>query len=191
MFEPFEPAPRDRKPPFAGTVRPAHVSDAAVMGPLTLQDVQVMATLSSDRQGTPLEKSLRARKKELSDPEYGTKRLLFVAEEDETVIGFGRVCYVPEFEEVDPPLRPPVGWYLLGVVVAPEHRRRGVASALTRTRLAWLAERASEAFYFTRNTNATSIALHEAFGFEELTTEFLFPRTGLEPANGTMFRLAL
>jgi ribosomal protein S18 acetylase RimI-like enzyme len=62
----------------------------------------------------------------------------------------------------------PVGHYLGGVTVDPRRRRRGVAAALTAARMAWIGERAAEAYYVVNARNRASIALHEPWGFVEV-----------------------
>ena len=116
--------------------------------------------------------------------------LILVAEAAGGIVGFGRArrfAHPPE----PPPGLAPAGWYLLGVRVADEWRRRGVGTALTRERLAWIARRAHEAFYFTGADNHASAALHAHFGFVEVSREFTYPRAeGLE-GGGVLYRVEL
>ena len=69
----------------------------------------------------------------------------------------------------------PRGWYLTGVIVGPAFRRRGIGAELTRRRLAWVAERANEAFYFASAMYLSSIDLHTRFGFRQVNPDFAFP----------------
>jgi aminoglycoside 6'-N-acetyltransferase I len=62
----------------------------------------------------------------------------------------------------------PVGHYLAGVTVSPDHRRRGIARALTSARMTWIATRANEAYYVVNPRNRASIDLHSRWGFEEV-----------------------
>ncbi|MGO4432633.1 N-acetyltransferase family protein, partial [Paenarthrobacter sp. RAF9] len=62
----------------------------------------------------------------------------------------------------------PAGHYLGGVVVAPEFRRQGIGSALTRGRLDWIWSYASAAYYFTNENNTASIRMHEALSFRPI-----------------------
>ncbi len=115
-------------------------------------------------------------------------RLLVVAERAEDVIGYGRVLrFVPEPDA--PADIAPSGYYLMGLVVHPDHRRRGVAAALTRARLEWISKHADEAWYFANARNAASIALHAPFGFDEVTRSFVYPRVDFDLGEGVLFRL--
>ena len=105
-------------------------------------------------------------------------RLLVVAERAEEVIGYGRVLrFVPEPDA--PADIAPSGYYLMGLVVHPDHRRRRVAAALTQARLDWISKHADDAWYFANARNAASIALHAPFGFEEATRSFFSSPSGL------------
>lgn len=179
FFEPFEPGQTNARGPFRGGVRIA-----------TLADADAVAALASERHGEPLEVSQAGARKELTSDTYGTKGTLFVAVEQEVVLAFARARWVT-MEQVEAALRPPDGWYLGGVIVAPDHRRRGIGRALTAARLTWLRARGDEAFYLTNRANRVSIALHEEFGFEEHMAHFRHPVAGLEPGEGMLYRVAL
>ena len=82
--------------------------------------------------------------------------------------------FVPE-PDAPTDIAPP-GYYLMGLVVRPDHRRQGVGAALTRARIDWILKRADAAWYFANARNAASIALHEPFGFEEVMRSFFYPQ---------------
>ena len=105
------------------------------------------------------------------------ERVLFVAEVDGAVVGYGRVSF---FRAAADGPSAPTGWYLLGVAVAPDWRRRGIAAELTRERIRWVAKRSDRIYYFTHRDNRTSQGLHAQFGFEELATP-----AGWAPPGGT------
>jgi ribosomal protein S18 acetylase RimI-like enzyme len=118
------------------------------------------------------------------------QRLLVVAECTDEVIGYGRVLrFVPEPDA--PTDIAPAGYYLMGMVVHPDHRQRGVGTALTRARIDWISKRADAAWYFANAHNAASIALHEPFGFEEVTRSFFYPRVDFDRGEGVLFRVRL
>ena len=83
----------------------------------------------------------------------------------------------------------PAGYYLMGMVVHPDHRRRGVGTALTQARIDWISRHADSAWYFANTRNTASIALHERFGFEEITRSFTYPRVDFERGEGVLFCL--
>ena len=60
----------------------------------------------------------------------------------------------------------PAGHYLGGLVVTPEFRRRGIGSALTRSRMDWIWSQASSVYYFANEHNEASIEMHQPLGFQ-------------------------
>ncbi len=121
----------------------------------------------------------------------GPDRLLVVAERGGDVIGYGRMLrFVPDFGA--PSDIAPEGYYLMGgLVVHATHRRAGVGTALTRARLDWISQRSDAAWYFANARNAASIALHEPFGFDEVTRSFVVPRVDFDGGEGILFRVGL
>jgi ribosomal protein S18 acetylase RimI-like enzyme len=115
----------------------------------------------------------------------GRRRALFVAEAHGEVVGYGRVV----FAEADPeaPAAAPAGWYLLGLVVDQAWRRRGIGEALTRARMAWVAERAERLYYFTQPENRASQALHERLGFVKVPGTWIPPGGRPEDAGSQQF----
>lgn len=124
----------------------------------------------------------------LSDDIQSPERQLVLAECSGEVIGYGRVRFF-EPESDAPADTAPRGHYLIGLFVRPDHRRAGVATALTQARLDWIAERRKEAWYFANARNTVSIKLHEQFGFEEVTPDFSFPGVRFDGGEGILFRL--
>lgn len=98
-----------------------------------------------------------------------------VAVLDGEVVGYARTLPFQPNDD-SPANAAPRGYYLLGLVVAEAHRRRGVGRLLTQERLRWLARRGSgTAFYYTHRHNTASQRLHEQLGFHRLTDDFWFP----------------
>lgn len=115
----------------------------------------------------------------------------FVARLNDSVVGYGRASLVRNAAD---PSAPPVpeGWYLMGVIVAEAFRRRGIGAELTHHRLAWIARRADEAYYFANSKNLASIDLHRNFGFEPIQQDFRFPGAAFsEGGVGVLYRAAL
>ena len=115
---------------------------------------------------------------------------LLVAEVDSRVVGVGRVAHFEPAADA-PRNAAPSGWYLLGVNVDPEYRRRGIGTALTVARLKWITERAKVAWFFTSASNVASIRLHEALGFRCHTLDFWFPTATFGDDQGMLFSLHL
>jgi ribosomal protein S18 acetylase RimI-like enzyme len=115
---------------------------------------------------------------------------IFIAESEETLRGFGVAMHFQRADDA-PSNTAPSGWYLMGVVVAPEMRRRGVARALTGARLRWIAERSSRAYYFCNVRNLASIDLHAPWGFKEVTRDFVYPRVTFQGGVGVLFTVDL
>jgi ribosomal protein S18 acetylase RimI-like enzyme len=153
----------------AGSVRPAGPADAVAL-----------ARLSEAAEGDAVAAVER-------DLERSTSHVV-VAEEAGTVVGFGRVRYVdPERAGDDVP----AGWYLMGLVVEPAARRRGHGLALVRSRLDWIAERSSEAWYVANASNAASIALHDRAGFRIVRAIAAFPGIEFSGGRGVLGRADL
>lgn len=93
-------------------------------------------------------------------------RQMFVAKANGHVIAYGRVAELAAGEAAP---GTPAGCYLSGVLVDPAWRRRGIATALTRSRLRWVFARTDEAFYVAGADNMASLHLHAALGFQEMT----------------------
>ncbi len=115
------------------------------------------------------------------DPELDC--VLFVAEHEGLVVAYGVAAHF------EPPPDAPAncalaGDYLVGLGVDIAHRRRGIATALVRRRLEWIAGRADTAYYFADDDNAASIALHDRFGFEPVMRGIWFP--GLQSPDEPM-----
>ncbi|MEG3615883.1 GNAT family N-acetyltransferase [Isoptericola haloaureus] len=95
----------------------------------------------------------------LHDPQ----RLVVVAEAAGAVVGWAKTHVHATSDGVAP-----AGHYLGGVTVAPAWRRRGVGTALTATRMDWLARRTGRVHYVVNAANTASIALHAPWGFREV-----------------------
>lgn len=118
------------------------------------------------------------------------ERHLVVARVGDTPIGYGRTAWF-EPGAGAPANAAPSGYYLIGLVVEPGWRRRGVASALIDARLAWVSQRAREAWYFTDRRNRVSIRLHERMGFSTVTDDFWFPTVTDGGGSHLLGRVAL
>ena len=118
----------------------------------------------------------------LHDP----NRLLLVALDDDIVVGWAKTHYWPRGDGTAG-----AGHYLGGVTVAPRHRRKGIADALTARRLKWIRNRAADAWYIASASNLASIALHKRWGFEEVARSSSFHGTEFTGGTGILFHAAI
>jgi ribosomal protein S18 acetylase RimI-like enzyme len=152
----------------------------------TVDDCDAIAAMEHEQDGVEPAVSLERCRRHVTDPEV----CLLVATVGDEVVGFGRAA------RFEPPAdagrdAAPAGWYLFGVIVRDTWRRRGIASRLTEARLDWIAERATEAWYFTNAANQPSIDLHARIGFVEVSRTFAFPKASFEGGTGVLCRMAL
>jgi ribosomal protein S18 acetylase RimI-like enzyme len=153
------------------------------------RDVAALARLAARREALPLKE---VEPRFLHEVQLvSDAHRLWVARTGGEAIAFARASYTERPAEC-PPNHQPAGWYLTGVIVDEDWRRRGVARELTRARMEFVAQRAREAFYIASAMNHTSIDLHAGFGFEELTRDFFAPRvTSFTGGVGILFRARL
>lgn len=124
--------------------------------------------------------------RDVQDPD----RQLVVAVAEDRIVGYARAHLVEAADGAAVDAAPP-GYYLIGLWVDPGHRHGGLGASLTAARLRWISERAGEAWFFTEATNAASIALHERFGFVEVTRRFSFRGVPFEDGARILFRTVL
>ena len=170
------------QPRTAGETEEAEVSIRVAVA----ADCRGVAAIIHDRDGVPLADARLHCERDLA----GADRLLVVASVGGEIAAFARASRWQRPPRSDARAAP-AGWYLLGVVVKDQWRRRGIARELTRRRLEWIAERADEAYYFSNARNRASIDLHEQLGFVELTRDFVFPGAEFEGGEGILFRVDL
>jgi ribosomal protein S18 acetylase RimI-like enzyme len=105
-----------------------------------------------------------------------------VAVQNELVIGYGRSQHCDaDAVEARPSL--PAGWYLSGLVVSEDHRREGIGIALCKARIAWVAARAADVWFFTNVQNVRSRELHRRAGFREVAH---FQSTEIDGGQGVL-----
>lgn len=152
-------------------------------------DLAAAAEITAEREERPLD-ACRAELERMLEEMRAGRAQLFVADLAGRVVGFGKVAqFAPPAGS--PANTSPEGWYLAGLIVRPEHRRRGVGYALTVARLAWIAERSRKAYYFANESNRVSVDLHAATGFVERSRDFHHPGVRFTGGGGILFECDL
>jgi ribosomal protein S18 acetylase RimI-like enzyme len=171
----YEPGRGGTVDPLTLDIRPAITADCAEI-----------ATISVERDRGEIADGDSRCERDILDQ----NRLLLVAATADGLAAFGRAGYW-EPPAGAPDDVAPAGWYLLGVIVRDDWRRRGIGLELTRRRLDWIRDRADAAFYFANARNRPSIDLHESLGFVEVTREFTFPGATFDGGVGILFHADL
>jgi ribosomal protein S18 acetylase RimI-like enzyme len=153
-------------------------------------DLATLAMIAAEREGTTQDVQLESFQRQLTRHQAADRFIILVADVHGSVVGYGKCCFHTPADDA-PANIAAKGWYLMGVIVAPEFRRRRVAHQLTQARLQWLACRASKAYYFANVQNRVSIELHRQFGFDEVTRDFSFPNTTFTGGVGVLFEVDL
>ena len=155
-----------------------------------LADRDALADIAWKRNGGLLDDCVARFERDLTNIGRPPDDLWLTALIGARAVGYGKVAWI-EPGRVAPSNHAPAGYYLGGVSVRPDFRRRGIGHELTRRRLLWIAERAAEAFYFVNAQNRASIDLHARFGFVELTRNFHIPGASFVGGVGILFRVDL
>lgn len=171
-FSPYNPEATGMGGPVLAVVREATPDD---LEPLTAFELTTVSRTRDDWE-TVIEKSL-------TDDD----RLLLVAEVAGDVAAFGQAHFLP-LHLVD---HSPPGFYLTGVTVQPAYRRGGLGRRLTVARLDWIRERADAVWYFASSANQSSIDLHRAFGFVEVSRARTIHGVTFDAGEGVLLRAEL
>lgn len=122
----------------------------------------------------------------LNDPEYR----LFVAILDDEVVGFCRFFHSRGLAKEKIKFDSPEGWYGMGILVSPRHRRKSIARFLFQERIKILESLNASALYSIVDVNnKTSIKMHEEFGFREVSRARGFLHLEFPNSSGILFKL--
>jgi ribosomal protein S18 acetylase RimI-like enzyme len=168
----YDPSPEDRPPKAALSVRQ---TDRPA-------DLAVCARLSAHYNQEDPRAALVNAQNHAAQPRNA---LYVAAEPGGNVVGYARVTWVGPVPDAAANTAPS-GYYLGGMVVADEYRRRGVGTRLTTERLRFITARAADAWYLVNSANGASIDLHVAHGFHESTRDFSFPGVVFDGPGGIL-----
>jgi ribosomal protein S18 acetylase RimI-like enzyme len=171
LFAEYDAAAGRRELPAPVEVRPARPGDVAAC-----------ARLAVARNGgdvTAWEARLAA------DLDLGTV-LVTVAVVGEAV-GMGRAGCI-SWSDPAPAYGVPDGYYLTDLLVDPAWRRYGLAEQITRSRLAWVWERDTTAWYLVNAHNRVSLELHQKLGFREIIDDVQVPGVDFVGGRGVLCR---
>jgi len=150
--------------------------------PLDEDAVDACAEIAATREGDAPARWQEVFAAAMGDPQ----QIVLVAQVDSVVVGYGKAAHLPLRERGGRGV--PNGWYLTGVVVRPEWRRRGIGEQLTRARINALAGQAESLHYFAAAVNAPTIALHAKLGFIEVGRDIDVPSVTFTGGAGVLFR---
>ena len=169
---------------------PAAPPESLVVRDAAPADADAIARIAQERNGGELEAHVAGFQRSLLARSIPPRSLVLAATVEGRVVGYARAgVFEPPADA--PANCAPRGWYLTGVTIAPEMRRRGIGLALTRARLDCIAAHAGLVYYFASAMNRASIDLHARLGFVEVTRDFWYPDTSFTGGVGILFRAAL
>jgi ribosomal protein S18 acetylase RimI-like enzyme len=144
-FEDFNPQKSESRPlPEDFHVRLVQTSDA-----------EVIARLRAEREEREYESLIDEVNTLLKEFREIKTTQVFVAVGDGAVIGFAIMRYFTPADDA-PSNSAPEGWYLLGINVKREYRRRGIGTELIIARLKFIPNEYKKAYFFTNTKNFTS-----------------------------------
>lgn len=174
MFASFEPEPADRLPRANAEIVPG-----------TGADLDAMVALAVVHRGADpvARRDAFARRLAEADGSPGAP-VVRVARVQGVVVGYGIASRIdpPEGDYV------PAGWYLVGGLVHPAWRRRGIGAALVDARLAALGDRTDTVRAFTAVVNEASQALLCARGFGVEADDPRVPGVTFTGGRGVLLR---
>lgn len=111
------------------------------------------------------------------------RRTFLVASFNDEVVGYGHTVHHDRL--VTNEESAPSGFFLSGLLVAPEFRRSGIGSKLTGARIDLLRASADRIYYYADPENEATISMHARLGFEKFRSMTRFGK------QFTLFRLDL
>jgi len=154
---------------------------------VTCDDLPAVADLIAQRERNDPERHLQYLKAQLAEGPESCQ--IFIARLEAELVAYARIS-----RHQYPDL--PVGWYLTGLVIAPDQQRRGIGRAITEYRLHWLRARSNfdqieRLYYFASSRNDASRDLHARLGFTEIKRNISVPGCTFEDGIGILYQLTL
>ncbi len=112
---------------------------------------------------------------------------LFVAEFNGQVVGYGRLSLITN--TTPNPYPKPKAWWLTGLGVKNDFRRKGIARKLTEKRIQFIQSKKEDLYYVSNSKNLASIKLHEHFGFKKVSEAPGYGSVSFDGGLGYLFQL--
>lgn len=145
----------------------------------TLSDIPACAALIAAHESGEAKHWQERFEVDLDNP----RRKFLVASFNDEIVGYGHI--VLHERVILDEAEGPSGYFLSGLLVAPEHRRGGIGSQLTGARIDLLRPETDLIYYYADPENEATISMHARLGFEEFRTMTRFGK------QFTLFRLDL
>lgn len=156
---------------------------------LTSQDVDEWVKLRSLRENKVPPQLASQWKKQLQNSNFLKDNHSFIVRADNYLIAYAHSHHYHK-DNTSSTFQAPYGWYLTGLMIHPDYRRKGIGRYLTSWRIEKIRAISDKAYYFTNIDNIASVKLHQELGFQEKTRDFQIP--GVEfSGEGVLFFLDL
>ncbi|HEY5437344.1 MAG TPA: GNAT family N-acetyltransferase [Acidimicrobiales bacterium] len=147
-------------------------------------DSTACALLISDHESGAFEDWRSRFEIDLANP----RRLFLVATVDDSVLGYGHTTFHSR-DAHEESTSSPSGYFLSGLMVSPDYRRKGIGKFLTIARINKLRQVTDHIYYGAERGNLATIDLHAQLGFENVGSvlkegeEFSLFRSQLHPGK--------
>lgn len=146
------------------------------------KDAREIAQLIAAEYGHTPQSYYQRTLQDLDDP---LNKFVCLVEIDNKIVGYGRL---KRFEGTHYPYPGPNGWYLMGLLVHPKFRKKGIAKKIIKFRMDFLEKISTHVYYVTNETNAGSIKAHERYGFKEIERGKGFMSVEFQNEKGILFK---
>lgn len=173
------------------SIKSSHAPDGLMFRMASAQDLEPVTELMAERNPTmDVSALLRKTEREITlnstDPRYR----LFVAELNGKVVGLCRYFHSEGLPKEKLTFPAPHGWYCMGILVAKEFRRQGIARFLFHNRLKSLKGQGASVIYsIVDAANLASVRMHQEFGFEEVERASGFLHIKFEGGSGILYQM--